>query len=45
MLNLRTKFHVRISNALLVIAIKFKTKENFRTAAILLHYSLQKKSP
>jgi hypothetical protein len=38
---LRSKFRMRNSNVSLVIAIK-PTKENIRTAAILLFYILQK---
>jgi hypothetical protein len=37
--NLSIKFHILSSKALLAIATKQKTKENFCTAAIMLSYT------
>jgi hypothetical protein len=42
MVLLHTKFHMPSSNGSLVIVVKLKAKENVRTAAMLLFYSLQK---
>jgi hypothetical protein len=44
MFYLHSSFHMPISNCSFVIAVKLQAKGYIRTAAMLLFYSLQKKS-